>query len=453
MSYEYDLFVIGAGSGGIATARRAAEYGARVGIAEYDRLGGTCVNRGCVPKKLMVFASHFPALFEEARGFGWSAVQSSLDWQTMITAVNGEVDRLNGIYQKMLDNSKVEVFRTRAKFIDAHTLDLGDRKVTADKILIAVGGRPFLPNILGIEHAITSDDIFHLKEQPKRIAILGGGYIGCEFACILNGLGTEVTQIIRGDRILRGFDEDIRSEIQQGMINHGINLIKGVQLIAIEKSAHGVTVSVGAGDTVDTVIVDAVSLAAVGRKPNTHDLGLENTGVKCRDGAILVDEYSHTAEENIYAVGDCTNKVNLTPVAINEGRALADTVFGGIPRVMSYENIPTAVFTTPEAATVGLTEAEAKTKFGDDLKVFYTRFRPMYYTLAGADEKTMMKVLVQSSTDQVIGVHMVGPNAAEIIQGIAIAVKTGATKANFDATVGIHPSAAEEFVTLRHPVR
>ncbi|MBF2027083.1 MAG: glutathione-disulfide reductase [Oscillatoriales cyanobacterium C42_A2020_001] len=453
MSYDFDLFVIGAGSGGIATARRAAEYGARVGIAEYDRLGGTCVNRGCVPKKLMVYASHFPDVFEEAQGYGWSAVQSSLNWETMITAVNNEVDRLNGIYQKMLDGSKVELFRSHAKFVDPHTIDLGDQKVTADKVLIAVGGKPFLPNILGIEHAITSDDIFHLKEQPKRMVILGGGYIGCEFACILNGMGTEVTQIIRGDRILRGFDEDIRSEIQQGMINHGINIIKGVQLIAIEKSEHGVVVSVGAGDTADTVIADAVSLAAVGRKPNTHNLGLENTGVKCRDGAVLVDEYSHTFEENIYAVGDCTNKINLTPVAINEGRAFADTVFGGIPRVMSYENVPTAVFTTPEAATVGLTEAEAKEKYGDDLKIFYTRFRPMYYTLAGKDEKTMMKLIVHASSDKVIGAHMVGPSAAEIVQGVAIALKTGATKANFDATVGIHPSSAEEFVTMRSPVR
>ena len=453
MSYDFDLFVIGAGSGGIATARRAAEYGARVGIAEFDRLGGTCVNRGCVPKKLMVYASHFPDVFEEAQGYGWSAVQSSLTWETMITAVNNEVDRLNGIYQKMLDGSKVEVFRSHAKFVDAHTIDLGDRKVTADKVLIAVGGKPFLPNILGIEHAITSDDIFHLKEQPKRMVILGGGYIGCEFACILNGLGTEVTQIIRGDRILRGFDEDIRNEIQQGMMNHGINIIKGVQLIAIEKSEHGVAVSVGTGDTAETVIADAVSLAAVGRKPNTHNLGLENTGVKCRDGAVLVNEYSQTSEENIYAVGDCTNKINLTPVAINEGRAFADTVFGGMPRVMSYENVPTAVFTAPEAATVGLTEAEAKEKYGDDLKIFYTRFRPMYYTLAGKDEKTMMKLIVHASSDKVVGAHMVGPNAAEIIQGVAIALKTGATKANFDATIGIHPSSAEEFVTMRNPVR
>lgn len=453
MSYDYDLFVIGAGSGGIATARRAAEYGARVGIAEYDRLGGTCVNRGCVPKKLMVYASHFPDVFEEARGYGWSAVNSSLNWETMITAVNQEVDRLNSIYQRMLDNSKVELFRTRAKFIDAHTIDLGEQKVTADKVLIAVGGTPHRPNIMGIDYAITSDEIFHLKEQPKRIVILGGGYIGCEFACILNRMGTEVTQIIRGDRILRGFDEDIRTEIQQGMIDHGVNILKGIQLIAIEKMADGVMVSVGTGDTVETVFADAVSLAAVGRKPNTRNLGLEHTGVKLRDGAVLVDEYSHTSEENIYAVGDCTDRINLTPVAINEGRAFADTVFGNMPRTMSYENIPTAVFTTPEAATVGLTEAEAREKYGDDLKIFHTRFRPMYYVLAGRDEKTMMKLIVQSSTDRVVGAHMVGDHAGEIVQGLAIAIKSGATKAHFDATVGIHPTSAEEFVTMRFPAR
>ncbi len=451
MSYDFDLFVIGAGSGGIATARRAAEYGARVGIVEFDRLGGTCVNRGCVPKKLMVFASHFPALFEESVGYGWSEVKSTMSWEKMITAVNNEVDRLNGIYQKMLDGSKVELFKGHGRFIDSHTIEVGDQKITADKVLIAVGGKPFRPNILGIEHAIVSDDIFHLKEQPKKIVILGGGYIGCEFACILNGMGTEVTQVIRGETILKGFDHDLRTEIQQGMIDHGIQLFTKAQLIAIEKTDQGVSVSVGKGDTTDTVFADAVSLAAVGRKPNIQNLGLENTGVKLHDGAIAVDRYSHTAEENIYALGDCTNNINLTPVAINEGRAFADTVFGGKPRVMSYENVPTAIFTTPEAATVGLTEAEAQEKYGDNMQVFYTRFRPMYYTLAGKNEKTMMKLIVDRQSDKVVGAHMVGSNAAEIIQGIAIAIKTGATKANFDETVGIHPSAAEEFVTMRFP--
>ncbi|MGQ9870257.1 glutathione-disulfide reductase [Leptodesmis sp.] len=451
MTYDFDLFVIGAGSGGIATARRAAEYGARVGIAENDRLGGTCVNRGCVPKKLMVYASRFPNFFEEARGYGWSEVKSALNWEAMITAVNKEVDRLNKIYQRMLDNSKVEVFRSHARFIDPHTIEVGDKTVTADKVLIAVGGKPFLPNILGIEHAITSNEMFHLKEQPKRIVIIGGGYIGCEFACIMNGLGTEVTQVIRGDKILRGFDDDLRTEIQAGMVHHGIRLLNNSRLIAIEKSPEGVVVSVGTGDSAETVISDVVSLAAVGRKPNIQNLGLENTGVQLHDGAIVVDQYSQTAEANIYAVGDCTDTIQLTPVAINEGRAFADTVFGGKSRVMSYDNVPSAIFTTPEAATVGLTEAEAREQYGEAVKVFYTRFRPMYYTLAGKEEKTMMKLLVDGNTDKVIGAHMVGDHASEIIQGVAIALKAGATKADFDSTVGIHPTAAEEFVTLRFP--
>ncbi|WP_414528490.1 glutathione-disulfide reductase [Nodularia chucula] len=451
MSYDFDLFVIGAGSGGIATARRAAEYGAKVGLAEFDRLGGTCVNRGCVPKKLMVYASHFPELFADSQGYGWSAVKSSLDWEKMITVVNNEVTRLNGIYQGMLDKSKVELVQGYATFIDAHTIKVGDRQLTADKILVAVGGHPVKPDIPGIEYAITSDDIFHLKEQPQRLVILGGGYIGTEFACILNGLGSEVTQIIRSDKILRGFDEDLQTEIQQAMGNHGIKIINNSEITNIEQTDTGLKVTVrGDSDAEETVIVDAVSLAATGRKPNTGKLGLENTKVQLdENGAVIVDQYSQTAEENIYAVGDCTDNINLTPVAINEGRAFADTVFGKKCRRMSYENVPTAIFTTPEAATVGLTEAEARAKYGDAIKVYRSRFRPMYYTLAGKDEKTMMKLVVDQTNDKVLGAHMVGTNAAEIIQGVAIAVKMGATKANFDATIGIHPSSAEEFVTMR----
>lgn len=459
MTYDFDLFVIGGGSGGIATARRAAEYGAKVGVAEFDRLGGTCVNRGCVPKKLMVYASHFPNYFEEARGYGWSAVQSQLDWSAMITAVNNEVTRLNGIYQRMLDNSKVELFRAHARFIDNHTLEVGDRKVTADKILIAVGGKPVKPNILGIEHAITSDDIFHLTEQPKRAVILGAGYIGCEFACILHGLGTEVTQILRGEMILRGFDHDLRSEIQQAMVRHGVRIVHSSTLIAIEKTEAGLQVTVegklakpdGDDEPIqETVTVDAVTLAATGRKPNLQNLGLENVDVKIHAEAIVVDEHNRTSVENIYAVGDCTDRINLTPVAINEGRAFADTVFGNKPRLMSYDNVPTAIFTNPEAATVGLSEEAAREQYGDEaIKIYRSRFRPMYYTLAGRDEKTLMKLVVHTQTDKVLGAHMVGDHAAEIIQGMAIAVKMGATKADFDATVGIHPSSAEEFVTMR----
>ena len=451
MSYDFDLFVIGAGSGGIATARRAAEYGAKVGVAEFDRLGGTCVNRGCVPKKLMVYASHFPELLADSQGYGWSAVKSSLDWEKMITAVNNEVTRLNGIYKGMLDKSKVEILEGYGTFIDAHTVKVGDRQVTADKILIAVGGYPVKPNIPGIEYAITSDDIFHLKEQPQRLVILGGGYIGSEFACILNGLGSDVTQIIRNDKILRGFDEDLQTEIQQAMGNHGIKILNNSEITGIEKTDSGLKVTVRNNDDAEeTVIVDAVSLAATGRKPNTQKLGLENTKVQLdKNGAVIVDKYSQTSEENIYALGDCTDNINLTPVAINEGRALADTVFGNKSRTMIYENIPTAIFTTPEAATVGMTEAEARAEYGDAVKVYRSRFRPMYYTLAGKDEKTMMKLVVDQNTDKVVGAHMVGTSAAEIIQGVAIAVKMGATKANFDATVGIHPSSAEEFVTMR----
>jgi glutathione reductase (NADPH) len=457
MSYDFDLFVIGAGSGGIATARRAAEYGAKVGVAEYDRLGGTCVNRGCIPKKLMVYASHFPELFTDAEGYGWSAVKSQLDWPKMMTAVNGEVTRLNGIYQRMLDNSKVELLEGRGKFIDHHTIQVGDRIVTADKILIAVGGVPVRPDIPGIEHAIVSDDIFNLPTQPKKIVILGAGYIGCEFACILNGLGTEVTQIIRPETILRGFDNDLRLAIQTGMIEHGVKIINHTQDISIllqrgsanAKTDTGVSVTVTTKDGTSTILADAVSLAALGRKPNTANLGLENVDVKTHHGAILVDKYSQTNVENIYSVGDCTDNIQLTPVAINEGRAFADTMFGNKPRTMSYADIPTAIFTTPEAATVGLTEEEAREMHGDAIKIYRSSFRPMYYVLPAKQEKTLMKLVVDTTTDRVLGAHMVGDHAAEIIQGVAIAVKMGATKADFDATVGIHPSSAEEFVTMR----
>lgn len=453
MTYDFDLFVLGAGSGGIATARRAAQYGAKVGIVESDRLGGTCVNRGCVPKKLMVYASHFPASFEESAGYGWTPGESSFDWHKMITAVNNEVTRLNGIYSRMLDKSGVELYEGYGKFIDSHTIAIGDKKVTAEKILVAVGGKPVKPaHIQGIEHAITSREIFNVQEQPKRMLVIGGGYIGVEFACILNGLGTEVTVVIRGDKILRGFDEDIRDEIQTGMENHGIKFITGCDCdrMVIEKTDSGLKITVPTQDgKSETIIADAASLAATGRMPDLKDLGLENTKIEVAKGAVVVDEYNKTAEDHIYAVGDCTNRINLTPVAINEGRAFADTHFGGMSRKMSYENIPTAVFTTPEAATVGLTEAEAKEQYGDAVKVYRSKFRPMYYTLPGKEEKTLMKLIVETTNNKVVGAHMVGDSAAEIIQGVAIAVKMGATKADFDATVGIHPSSAEEFVTMR----
>ena len=451
MTYDYDLFVIGGGSGGIAAARRAAQYGTKVAVAEFSRLGGTCVNRGCIPKKLMVYASHFPGLFADAQGFGWSGVESiesTLDWKKMITVVDNELTRLNGVYQNMIDNAKVELFRGYAKFLDPHTLEIEDRKVTANKILIAVGGHPVKPpEIPGIEHAITSDDMFLLPEQPKCMVILGGGYIGVEFACIMNGLGSEVTQIIRNDLILRGFDDDLRSGIQEGMQKHGIEVLTIAESPTIEKTPEGLKVTL-AGKHQGTIMADVV-LSATGRRPNLKKLGLENAGVEINKGAIAVDEYSHTSQEHIFAVGDCTDRINLTPVAINEGRAFADTQFGGMSRTMCYENIPSAVFSTPEAATVGLTEAEARERYGDAVKVYRAKFKPMYHTLSGRDERTMVKLVVEEDTQKVLGAHMVGDSAAEIIQGMAIAIKMGATKKDFDATVGIHPSTAEEFVTLR----
>ncbi len=450
MSYDFDLFVIGAGSGGIASARRAAEYGAKVAVAESGRLGGTCVNRGCVPKKLMVYSSHFPDYYRAAEGYGWSSVSSSFDWKALMTAVNNETARLNGIYQGMLDRSNVTLFPHYARFVDEHTLEVDGEKVTADKILIAVGGKPVLPDIPGIEHAITSDDIFHLEEHPKRIVILGGGYIGCEFASILNGLGSEVTQIIRRDKILKGFDEDIRTEIQDAMQKHGVKLMTHSQILSVAEGKDGVEIKVKTESGDEMVVADVVNLAATGREPLLDNLGLENTGVELNGKAIAVNEYSQTSVENIYAVGDCTSKIELTPVAINEGRAFSDTHFGGKSRTMSYENIPTAVFTTPEAATVGMTEAEAVEQYGEsNVKIYRSRFRPMYYTLPKMDEKTLMKLIVHQESNKVVGAHMVGDSAAEIIQGVAIAVKMGATKADFDATVGIHPSSAEEFVTMR----
>jgi glutathione reductase (NADPH) len=449
-NYDFDLFVIGGGSGGVATARRAAEYGAKVGLAESSRLGGTCVNRGCIPKKLMVYASHFPHYFEEAQGYGWSPAHSTLDWQKLITAVNSEVERLNGVYQRLLDNSRVQIFPAHAKLLDSHTLAVGAATVTADKILIAVGGHPVKPNIPGSEHAAVSDAMFTLPEQPKRLAILGGGYIGVEFACIMNALGTEVTQIIRRDKILRGFDADIQLTVQEAMESHGIRLIVNSAPTAIEKTAEGLKIRLQGGETDEIVATDGIVLAATGRKPIIENLGLENAGVEVKDGAIAVDDYSRTSQPNIYAVGDCTNRINLTPVAINEGRAFADTEFGGKPRLMSHENVPSAIFSTPEAATVGLMEAEAKAIYGEGgVKIYRAQFRPLFHTLTGKAEKTMMKLVVKADTERVLGAHMVGEAAAEIIQGVAIAVKMGAKKADFDATVGIHPTAAEEFVTMR----
>jgi glutathione reductase (NADPH) len=447
MTYDYDLFVIGAGSGGLASSKRAASYGAKVAIAENDLVGGTCVIRGCVPKKLMVYASTFSHLYEDAIGYGWSAVESSFNWEKLVTSVDTEVRRLSQLHISFLEKAGVELISGYAKFIDPHTVEVGDRKITAAKILIAVGGEAHKIEIPGIEHAITSREIFLLKEQPKRLAILGGGYIGVEFACIMNGLGSQVTQIIRRDRILHYFDEELRANVQEGMMKHGIEMVTGSSIEWIEKTPEGLKLQLWEKSQ-ETLTVDAV-LCATGRLPNLEKLGLENAGVEIDQGAIAVTKDSRTSQPHIFAVGDCTNRINLTPIAIAEGRAFADTEFGNNPRAISHENVPSAVFSQPEAATVGLTEEQARAKFPDSIKCYTAKFRPMFHALTGADEKTFVKLVVETNTDRVLGVHMVGKDAGEIIQGMAIAVNMGATKKDFDATIGIHPSTAEEFVTLR----
>ncbi|KST67574.1 glutathione-disulfide reductase [Mastigocoleus testarum] len=459
MSYDYDLFVIGAGSGGLAASKRAASYGAKVAIAENDLVGGTCVIRGCVPKKLMVYGSHFPSLFESAAGYGWKVGDIEFDWEKFITSIDNEVKRLSRLHISFLEKAGVELITGRASLIDPHTVEVDGRKFTTDKILIAVGGRPIKPDLPGMEHSITSREIFHLQEKPKHIAIIGAGYIGTEFACIMRGLGCEVTQIIRKDKILKGFDVDIRNNIQEGMIGHGIRIITNTVVNSVEKVSAGLKLNLS-GDTEENIAAD-VFLVATGRAPNVSGLGLENVGVKMVDSsvagpgystidAIKVNEYSQTTQANIYAVGDVTERINLTPVAIGEGRAFADSEFGNNRRIFSHEKVATAVFSTPEAATVGMTEVQAKEKFGEDgVKIYRSRFRPMFYTLPDQQERTMMKLIVNAENDEVLGAHMVGDYAAEIVQGVAIAVKMGATKKDFDATVGIHPSSAEEFVTMR----
>ena len=454
MSFDYDLLVIGAGSGGLAASKRAASYGAKVAIIEGDLVGGTCVIRGCVPKKLMVYASAFSQLYENAVGYGWEKVEPKFDWGKMIAAVDGEVRRLSQLHIGFLEKAGVELIRGVGQFVDPHTVAVGDRKITADKILIAVGGEAEKIDIPGIEYAITSREMFLLQEQPKRMAIIGGGYIAVEFACIMRGLGSDVSLIIRRDLVLRGFDEDIRTAVQEGMVKKGINIVPETLVRGIEKTPEGLKLTLS-GDG-EPLVVDAV-LCATGRKPNLAGLELERVGVEVHKGAnrqvggaIAVTVDSCTNVPNIYAVGDCTDRVNLTPVAIAEGRAFADTVFGHQPRYISHHNVPSAVFTQPEAASVGMTEGEARAKYGDaNIKIYRARFRPMFYSLTGADEKAMLKLIVLGETERVIGVHMVGKDAAEIIQGMAIPVVMGASKKDFDATTAIHPTVAEEFVTMR----
>jgi glutathione reductase (NADPH) len=443
--FDFDLFVIGAGSGGVRAARMSSSYGAKVAIAEESRVGGTCVIRGCVPKKLMVYASHFHEDFADAINYGWSIGEARFDWATLIANKDREIDRLNGIYKKLLAGSNVTLLEQRAVLVDRHTIEVGGRRTSAKQILVAVGGWPQKPQLPGIEHAITSNEVFHLPVLPNRVVVVGGGYIAVEFAGVFAGLGARVTQLYRGPQILRGFDDDVRYFLAAEIAKKGIDLRLNSDVAAIEKRADGLTVVLQDGST---IVTDCV-LYATGRKPKTDGMGLETVGVALGDdSAVKVDAYSKTNIDNIHAIGDCTNRVNLTPVAIKEGMAYADTVFGNKPWPMDHTTIASAVFSQPPVATVGLTEAEARQQFGK-LDIYKANFKPLKHTLSGRDERTLMKLIVDRSSQVVVGVHMVGMDAPEIIQSLAVAVKMRATKAQFDQTVAVHPTASEEFVTMR----
>lgn len=450
--YDFDLFVIGAGSGGVRAGRLAALAGERVAIAEEYRVGGTCVIRGCVPKKFMVYASGFKKQFKAAKGYGWDVGEPVFDWTVFSQAMHAEVDRLSGIYMRNMANAGVEVIEERAEFVDAHTLRLvkSDRTVTAKRILIATGGAPWRPDDLpGVERTITSNEIFHLEELPKHLVIAGGGYIACEFAHVFAGLGVETCLVYRGETVLNGFDFDVRTEVHEGLKNAGVRVITHTVFEEIKDSGepdlpHRVKLTNGMELDADVIMM------AVGRQPNTQGLNCEAAGVELgRRGAVLVDEGSKTNVDHIYAVGDVIDKVQLTPVAIREGHALADTLYNDHPWQFDYDDIATAVFTQPEVGTVGLSESQARAEHGK-IDIYKTRFRPMKNMLSGDETRTLMKLVVRASDEKVLGVHLVGPDSAEIIQAVGIAVKMGVTKPDFDRTCAVHPTVAEELVTMRN---
>lgn len=451
--YDFDLFTLGAGSGGVAGTRRAGSYGARVGICEESRVGGTCVLRGCVPKKLLVYGAHFADEFADAAGYGWTVPTPSFDWPTLIANKDRELDRLNGIYLKLLEGSNVKLFEGRGRLLDPHTVEIADRDgatrtITSERIMIATGGHPVMPRIPGIEHAISSNEALDLPALPQRIVVVGGGYIAVEFAGIFATLGVETKIVIRGEELLNGFDDDVRVGLAQEYRNRGIEIRARTQIVKIEKGPGGLTLFTQHGEEICTDVV----LYATGRRPNTRTLGLAELGVELNEvGAIQVDEWSQTKVPSIYAVGDATDRLNLTPVAIAEARSLAETIFNDNPMQFDPALVPTAVFSMPTIATVGMTEQAARAA-GHRIDIYRSRFRPMKHTLSGREERTLMKLVVDRETDVVLGAHMLGADAPEIIQGIAIALKCGATKRQFDRTIGIHPTAAEEFVTMRDKV-
>ena len=455
LNFNFDLFVIGGGSGGVRAARMSASRGARVAMAEAGgtaMLGGTCVNMGCIPKKLYSYAAHFAESFEESHGFGWEGAAPTLNWAKLKANRRAELSRLNGIYLTMLNGAGVKVINGFATLIDAHTVEIDGTRYTAKSILIATGGTPSVPHFTGREHVVTSNEMFDLDPFPKRLLVVGGGYIACEFASIFNGLGAQVTQLYRGELVLRGFDDEIRAFMCVEMGKAGVDLRLGADVVSVTKAADGLHVTVNSGET---IVADTV-LYATGRIPNVKGMGLEALGiVQGKDGAIVVNDDYQTHVPSIYALGDVTARVQLTPVALGEAMVLVDYLFGPLAgkskRSMSYEFIPTAVFTHPNIGTVGLPEAAARKAFGN-ITVYKAEFKALKHTLSGSTERTLMKLIVEDATDRVVGLHMVGADAGEIVQGFAVAIKAGATKATFDSTIGIHPTIAEEFVTMREPV-
>jgi len=448
MAYDFDLVVIGAGSGGTRASRLSAGFGARVAVVEESRLGGTCVNVGCIPKKLFVYASHYGEDFADAAAFGWDVPKPRFDFARLRKNKDAEIARLNGVYAELLDDAGVTRIDGRARLVDAHSVAVGERRVTTEHILVATGGWPSLPKTPGIEYALSSNEVFALDALPERVVVVGGGYIAVEFAGIFHGMGAHTTQLYRGDLFLRGFDGDVRRSLASEMRKRDIDLRFQSDVTRIEKTSAGLRLTLNDGSTLDT---DAV-LYATGRAPNTRGLGLEALGVATgKGGEILVDDYSRSSVPNVWAIGDVTDRMNLTPVALHEGICFARTVFGGAPTKPDHRDVPTAVFSTPTIGSIGLTEEEARERHGDVL-VFRSSFKPLRHTLTGRDEQTLVKLVVDRASDRVLGAHMLGPEAGEIIQGIGVAVKCGVSKAQLDSTIGIHPTTAEEFVTLRQPV-